>query len=151
MKDGQRFLAAEDGRYCFGMTDGRGESDSLEVVFCIATQPLESDGQLDSTAIMRELVDLVDDDVSDRREMTLHDFPWKDCLKGLRSRDEDVGRNGGLLPTLGRRGVSMSHCYGEFCRLDQTLDAIDHVSVQRAQRRHVEDLDATLVSRSKRF
>ena len=43
MKDLERFLVAEDGSDRFGVANGRGESDSLEIVVRNSTQPLEAD------------------------------------------------------------------------------------------------------------
>ena len=43
MKDLERFLVAEDGSHRFGVANGRGESDSLELVFRNSTQPLKTD------------------------------------------------------------------------------------------------------------
>src|SRR5207302_6411224 len=83
----QRFLAAEDRGDRFGMADRGGESDSLEIVFGNATQSLQTDGQLDTTPVMRKLVNLINDHVTHRLEMTLHEFSRKNRLEGLRRSD----------------------------------------------------------------
>ena len=110
----QGFLAAEDRGNRFGMADGGGESDPPEVVFGNATQSLQTDRQLDTTPVMRKLVDFVDDYELDPPEMTLHDFSGKNRLQSLGSRDENARRNCGLLPSLGRWGVPMSDRHREF-------------------------------------
>src|SRR5438445_116406 len=100
---------------------------------------------------MGKLVDFVDDDEPDRSEMTPHDFSGKNRLQGFRGRDENTGWNCGLLPPFGWRGVAVSDRDGEFGELDQTLDAVDDIAVQSPEGCHVDDLDAVLFGRSKRF
>ena len=91
---------------------------------------------------MGELVNFIDDDILDRLEMTLHDFPGKNRLESFGCCDEDVGWRRGLLPSIRCRGVPMPHSDGELRGCDETLDAVDHVAVQRTQGCDVEHLDA---------
>src|SRR5437016_3328608 len=83
----QGFLAVEDRGNRFGMADGGGESDPPEVVFGNTTQSLQTDRQLDTTPVMRKLVNLIDDYVTHRLEMTLHEFSRNNRLEGLWSSD----------------------------------------------------------------
>src|SRR5206468_5482646 len=145
LEHGQGFLAAEDRGNRFGMADGSGEADPLEVALRHATQPLEADSQLDPTPIMSELMDLVNDHVADGSQMPLHELPRKNSLEGLRSGDQDIRRDCGLLASFGRGCIAMPYRDREFGSFNETSKPIDHVSIQSAQRRYVEDLYARLL------
>src|SRR5881409_2438019 len=108
-QDFERVLTSEQGRDGTRMADGRGEPDPLETAGD-RTQALQSDGELDSSAIRRELMNFVDDDVFDVLQMTLHELSGQNRLERLGSRDEDVWRSCSLTPAFGRRGVAMAHC-----------------------------------------
>jgi len=80
---------------------------------------------------MGELVNFIDDDILDRFEMMLHDFPGKNRLESFGGCDEDVGWCRGLLPSVGCGSVPMSHCDGKLRGRDKPLEAVNHVAVQR--------------------
>jgi len=108
-------------------------------------QSLEADGQLDPTAIMSELMDLVNDHVADGSQMPLHELPREDSLEGLRSGDQDIRRDCGLLASFGWGCIAMPYRDCEFCSFNETSKPIDHVSIQCAERSYIEDLDARLL------
>jgi len=120
------------------MADGSGEADPLEVALRHATQPLEADSQLDPTPIMSELMDLVNDHVADGSQMPLHKLPRKDSLEGLRSGDQDIRRDCGLLASFGRGCIAMPYRDREFCSFNEMSKPIDHVSIQSAQRSYIQ-------------
>jgi hypothetical protein len=91
------------------MSDRCRKSDSLKVLVRDPAEPLKGNGQLDPTTIMRELMDLVDDDESNRLEMPLHDFSWKNGLEGLGRGDEKVWWNCGLFPPFRLWSIAMAH------------------------------------------
>src|SRR5437870_2158578 len=101
-EDFEGLLAAEERSDCVRVADRGGEADSLEIPLGDSTEPLEADGKLDSPSVLRELMDLIDDDESHLFEVTLHQFSGEDRLQGLRGRDEDVRWIRGLFSALGR-------------------------------------------------
>src|SRR5205807_6893547 len=119
------------------MANGGRESDPLKAVFGNPAQPLKPDCQLDASAVMGELMNLVDDDVPDRFQVTLHNLARKNCLEGLRSGNQNVGGSRGLLAPFGWGSIAMSHRHGEFRSVNKMSKALDHVSIQGAQRCHV--------------
>src|SRR5439155_9602464 len=132
LKDCQRFLASEDGSNRPGMADGRGESDSLEVLFGNSAQPLKADRQLNPTTVMGELVNFVDDNVPDCPEVTLHELARKNCLERLRGCNQNIGWSRGLFAPFGWRRIAMSHRDSEFRAFGEMSKPLDHVSVQGA-------------------
>src|SRR2546427_69284 len=131
-QDFERVLTAEEGRDGSRMADRRGEPDTLEATGD-RTQAFESDGELDSSAIRRELMDFVDDDVFGVLQMTLHDLPRQNCLERLGSRNEDVRRSRGLFPPFGRRSVAMAHRSRQTRTRYEVVNPINHVAVERSQ------------------
>src|SRR5712692_2550850 len=95
-QDFKGLLAAEERGDCVRVAHRGGKPDSLEIPLGDSTEPLETYGKLDPPPVLRELVDLIDDDVSHRFQVTLHQFPGEDRLQRFRGRDEDVRWIGGL-------------------------------------------------------
>src|SRR3989454_6360371 len=129
------------------MTDGRREADSLEVSVRDATETLQADRELDPPAVLRELMDLVDDDIPHAPEVTLHQLPGEDRLQGLRGGDQNVRRVCGLFPPLRRWSVPMPHGRRELGGPDEAENSVDHVSVERAKRGDVEGANSFSVAR----
>src|SRR2546428_8513704 len=67
-EDFEGLLVAEERGDCVRVAYRGGKADSLEITLRDATEPLEGDRELAPAPICRVLIDLVDDDVSDRPE-----------------------------------------------------------------------------------
>src|SRR3989449_7699737 len=142
-QDFERVLTAKEGRDRCRVADGRGEPDTLEAIGD-RTQAFQSDGELDSSAIARELMDFVDDDVFDVLQMTLHDLPRQNRLERLGGRNEDVRRSRGLFPPCGWRSVAMAHRSRQTRPRYEVLNPINHVTVESPQRRNVKGANSGL-------
>src|SRR6266498_1700950 len=140
-EDFEGVLAAEERGDRIRMAYRGGKADTLEVPFHDSTEPLESDGELDSPSVSRELMDFIDDDVSHRLEVTLHQFPGEDRLQGLRGGDEDVGGIGGLLSAIRSRRVAVPHGGCETRGRYEALDTVDQIPIKGSQGRDVEGPD----------
>src|SRR5438046_8070078 len=103
----QRFLAPEDRCDCFWMADSCGEADPLEVSFSNPSKSLKTGRQLDAPAIMGELMNLIDDDKSDRLEVSLHHPRRKDGLKSLGCSNQKIRRHCSLFSPLCLTTVSL--------------------------------------------
>src|SRR5207245_11781427 len=114
------------------MADGRREPDPLEATGD-GTKALQGDGELDPSAIRRELMDFVDDDVFHVLQMALHELSGQNRLERLGSCNEDVRRSCSLLPAFGRRGVAMAKRRGQPGARDEMLNPINHVAIKSAQ------------------
>src|SRR5207245_1638877 len=145
-QDFERLLTAEEGRDGTRMADGRGEPDPLEDTGD-RTQAFESDGELDSSAIRRELMDFVDDDVFHVLQMALHELSGQNRLERLGSRNQDVRRSGSLLSPFGRRGVAMAHCSRQARTRYEALNPINHVAVESPQWGNVKGANSRLRAR----
>src|SRR5436309_15687209 len=88
----ERALPTEQGGDCVWMTDSCRQADSLEIPFRDATEALQADRELDPAAVIRELMDLVDDDITHAPEVTLHHLPGEDRLQGHGGGDHDIWR-----------------------------------------------------------
>src|SRR5205807_8543357 len=84
----ERSVSSEDGGDHRGASDGRRETDSLEVRFGNPTQTLKANRELNPTPVCGKLMDFVNDDELDRTKMAPNDFPRENCLKGLGRRDK---------------------------------------------------------------
>src|SRR2546425_11695276 len=108
------------------MTDGRRQADSLEISVRDATETLEADRELDSPAVRRELMDLVDDDVAHAPEVALHQLSREDRLQSLGGGDQDIRRVCGLFPALRRWSVPMRYGRHDVGGRDEAEDPVDH-------------------------
>jgi len=79
-EDFEGLFAAEERGDCVRVAYRGGKADSLEIPLGDSTEPLEADGKLDAPSVPRELMDLIDDDVSHLFQVTLHQFPGEDRL-----------------------------------------------------------------------
>ena len=123
------------------MADSCGEADPLEVSFSNPSKSLKTGRQLDAPAIMGELMNLIDDDKSDRLEMSLHHPPRKDGLKSLGCSNQKIRRHCSLFSPFCLTSVSMADRGDKLGVSDQALDPSNHVSVQGPERGNVESLD----------
>src|SRR5437667_12020532 len=82
------------------MTDRCRQGDALEVPRRDATETLEADRELESPPVLRELMDLVDDDVPHAPEVTLHHLSGENRLQSLGGGYQNVWRVCRMLPAL---------------------------------------------------
>ncbi len=140
-EDFEGLPAAEERGDRIRVTHGGGKADALEIPLRNSTEPLKPDRQLDPAPVLRELMDFIDDDVSHRLEVTLHQFPGEDRLQGLRGGDEDVGGIGGLLSAIRSRRVAVPHGGCETRGRYEALDTVDQIPIKGSQGRDVEGPD----------
>src|SRR5256885_6643527 len=142
-QDFELVLTAEERPDGTRMADRRGEPDPLEATGD-RTQAFESNGELDSSAIRREVMDFVDDDVFDVLQMALHELSGQNRLERLGSRNEDIRRSCSLLPAFGRRGVAMAHRSAQPRTRYEALNPINHVTVESPQGSDVKSANSRL-------
>src|SRR5438034_1034127 len=141
----QRLLAPEDGSDRLWMADRCGEANPLKVSFSNPAKLLETGRQLDAPSMWCELMNLIDDDKSDRLEMALHHLPRKDGLESLGCSNQEIRRRCSLFSPLSRASVSVADRGGKLGVSDQTLNASNHVSVQGPERSNVKSLDSKIL------
>src|SRR5438093_8573615 len=133
------------------MTDRCRQADSLEIPFRDATEALQADRELYPAAVLRELMDLVDDDIPHAPEVTLHHLPGENRLQGLRGGNQNVRRVCGLFPPLRSWSVPVPDGRRELGGRDEAENSVDHVSVERAKRRDVKGANPPLIARPERL
>ena len=138
------FAEDEAGRLLWAPDRGR-ERDELEVARDLP-QPLEPDRELDAPLALDQVVQLVDHDGLDGREVPPHPRAREYRLKRLGRRDQEVGRRPGLPLPLRQRRVAVPHVDRERESGAPDLQAPQHVPVQRPERRDVDDGDSVAVT-----
>src|SRR6266540_111629 len=118
------------------------ESDDLEVSLRDPPEPLNGNRELAAPLVLRQLVHLIDNQEPDFSKVSPHDTAGQKGLEGLWCCDEHIRWIASMSNPLTNFRVPMSHGHPEVDLLSPPLQSIEKVSVQRAKRGHVENLDA---------
>jgi len=90
-------------------------------------QAFHGDGELRSTLVVRQFMDLVDDEELDVRQMLPQVLSGEHDLQRFRRGYEHVRRELGLVRPFRLRSVAVAHCHAQVQRVPELFQSPQHI------------------------